>query len=48
MWMNNGRMFHVKLAQFAQIIGLFSQLDIPNKLHTGRVMMPREMTLMYI
>jgi hypothetical protein len=27
---------------------LSSQLDIPKKLHSGRVMMPREMTLMYI
>jgi hypothetical protein len=38
----------VKLSQFAQILGLFSQLDIPKKLHSGRVMMPREMTPMYI
>jgi hypothetical protein len=48
MWMTNGRRFHVKLAQFAQILGLSSQLDIPNKLHSGRVMMPREMTPMYV
>jgi hypothetical protein len=48
MWMTNGKRFHVKLAQFAQILGLSSQLDIPKKLHSGRVMMPREMTLMYI
>jgi hypothetical protein len=48
MWMTNGRTFHVKLAQFAQILGLSSQLDIPKKLHSGRVMMPREMILMYI
>jgi hypothetical protein len=48
MWMTNGRRFHVKLAQFAQIIGFSSQLDIPKKLHSGRVMMPREMTPMYI
>jgi hypothetical protein len=48
MWMTNGRRFHVKLAQFAQIIGFSSQLDIPKKLHSGRVMMPREMTSMYI
>jgi hypothetical protein len=48
MWMTNGRRFHVKLAQFAQILGLSSQLDIPKKLHSGRVMMPREMTPMYI
>jgi hypothetical protein len=27
---------------------LSSQLDIPKKLHSGRVMMPREMTPMYI
>jgi hypothetical protein len=44
MWMTNGRRFHVKLAQFAQILGLSSQLDIPKKLHSGRVMM----TSMYI
>jgi hypothetical protein len=48
MWMTNGRRFHVKLSQFAQILGLSSQLDIPKKLHFGRVMMPREMTPMYI
>jgi hypothetical protein len=48
MWMTNGRKFHVKLAQFAQILSLSSQLDIPKKLHSGRVMMPREMTPMYI
>jgi hypothetical protein len=38
----------VKLAQFAQIFGLSSQLDIPKKFHSGRVMMPREMTPMYV
>jgi hypothetical protein len=48
MWMTNDRRFHVKLAQFAQILGLSSQLDISKKLHSGRVMMPREMTPMYI
>jgi hypothetical protein len=48
MWMTNGKRFHVKLAQFAQILGLSSQLDIPKKLHSGQVMMPREMTPMYI
>jgi hypothetical protein len=48
MWMTNGRRFHVKLAQFAQVIGLSSQLDIPKKLHSGWVMMPREMTPMYV
>jgi hypothetical protein len=48
MWMTNGRRFHVKVAQFAQILGLFSQLDIPKKLHSRRVMMPREMTHMYV
>jgi hypothetical protein len=48
MWMTNGRRFHVKLVQFAQILGLSSQLDIPKKLHSGWVMMPREMTSMYI
>jgi hypothetical protein len=48
MWMTNDRRFHVKLAQFAQILGLSSQLDISKKLHSGRVMMPREMTPMYV
>jgi hypothetical protein len=47
MWMTNGRRFHVKLSQFAQILRLSSQLDIPKKLHSGRVMMPREMSPMY-
>jgi hypothetical protein len=40
--------FHVRLPQFAQILRLSSQLDIPKKLHSGRVMMPREMTPTYI
>jgi hypothetical protein len=48
MWMTNGRRFHVKLAQLAQILGLSSQLDIPKKLHSGRLMIPMEMTPMYI
>jgi hypothetical protein len=48
MWMKNGRRFHIKLTQFAQIFGLSSQLDIPKKIHSRRVMMPREMTPMYI
>jgi hypothetical protein len=48
MWMTNGRRFHVRLDQFAQILELTSQLDIPKKLHSGRVMMPREMTPMYV
>ena len=48
LWMTNGRRFHVKLAQFAQILGLSSQLDIPKKLHSRWGMMPREMTLMYV
>jgi hypothetical protein len=47
-WMTNGRRFHVKLAQFAQILGLSSQLDIPKKLHSRQVTMPREMTPMYV
>jgi hypothetical protein len=47
-WMTNGRRFHVKLAQFAQIPGLSSQLDIPKKHHSRRVTMPREMTPMYV
>jgi hypothetical protein len=48
MWMTNGRRFHIKLTQFAQNLGLSSQLDIPKKLHSRGVMMPREMTPMYI
>jgi hypothetical protein len=48
MWMTNDRRFHVKLAQFAHILGLSSQLDIPKKLHSRWVMMPREMTPMYV
>jgi hypothetical protein len=48
MWMPSGRRFNMKLTQFAQILGFSSQLDIPKKLHYGRVMIPREMTLMYI
>jgi hypothetical protein len=45
MWMTNGRRFYVKLDQ---ILRLSSQLDIPKKLHSGWVMMPREMTPMYV
>jgi hypothetical protein len=48
MWMTNDRRFHVKLAHIAQILGLSSQLDIPKKLHSGRIMIPREMTPMYV
>jgi hypothetical protein len=48
MWMTNDRRFHVKLAQFAQILRLSSQLDIPKKLHSRWVMMPRQMTCMYV
>jgi hypothetical protein len=47
-WMTNGRRFHVQLTRFAQILGLSSHLDIPKKLHSGRVMMSREMTPLYI
>jgi hypothetical protein len=48
MWMTNGRRFNVKLTQFAQILRLSSQLDIPKKLHSRQVMISREMTPMYI
>jgi hypothetical protein len=48
MWMTNGQKFNIKLTQFAELLGLCSHLDIPTKLHTGRVMAPREMTPMYI
>jgi hypothetical protein len=48
MWMTNGRRFHVQLTRFAQILGLSSHLNIPKKLHSGRVMMPREMTPLYL
>jgi hypothetical protein len=47
MWMTHGRRFHVKLSQFAQILGLSSLLNIPKKLHSERVMMPCEMSPMY-
>jgi hypothetical protein len=45
--MTNVRRVTIKLTQFAQILGLSSQLDIPKKLNIERVMMPREMTPMY-
>jgi hypothetical protein len=48
MWMTNGRRFHIRLTDFAELLGLSSHLDIPKKLHTGRVMALREMTPMYI
>jgi hypothetical protein len=48
MWMTNGRRFHVQLSRFAQILGFSSHLDIPKKLHTGRVMTSREMAPLYI
>jgi hypothetical protein len=48
MWMTNDRRFNIKHTQFTQILGISSQLDIPKKLHSERVMMPREMTPMYI
>jgi hypothetical protein len=48
MWVTNGRRFNIKLAQFAQILGFSSHLDIIKKLHSERVMMPWEMTPMYI
>jgi hypothetical protein len=48
MWITNGRRFHVRLDQFAQILGLSSQLDISKKLHSRWAMMPREMILMYV
>jgi hypothetical protein len=48
MWMTNGRRFHMQLSLFAQILGLSSHLDIPKKLHSRRVMMPREMTPLYL
>jgi hypothetical protein len=48
MWMTNGKRFSIKLSQFAEILGLSDHLAIPKKLHTGRVMTPREMTPMYI
>jgi hypothetical protein len=48
MSMTNGRRFYVQLTRFAQILGLSSHLDIPKKLHSGRVMMHSEMTPLYI
>jgi hypothetical protein len=46
--MTDGKRFNIKLTQFAEILGLFPHLEIPKKLHIGRVMAPREMTPMYI
>jgi hypothetical protein len=46
--MTNGCQFNIKLTQFIDLIGLSSHLDIPKKLHAGRVMAPRKMTPMYI
>jgi hypothetical protein len=48
MWITNERRFHIKLTQFAQILRLSSYLNIPKKLHSRRVMMPMDMTPMYI
>jgi hypothetical protein len=48
MWMTNGRRFSIKLSQFTKILGLSAHLAIPKKLHTRRVMAPREMTPIYI
>jgi hypothetical protein len=48
MWMTNGRRFNIRLTNFAELLGLSSHLDIPKKLHTGRVMALREMTPMCI
>jgi hypothetical protein len=45
--MTNDRRFTIKLTQFTHILELSSQLDIPKKLHSGRVMMSREMSLIY-
>jgi hypothetical protein len=46
--MTYGRRFHVQLTRFAQILGLSSHLDISKKLHSGRMMMPKGMTLLYL
>jgi hypothetical protein len=48
LWMTNGRRFHIKLTQFAELLRSSSHLAIHKKLHTGRVMALREMTHMYI
>jgi hypothetical protein len=37
----------VNLSQFAQILGLPSQLDIPKNLHSGRVIGSCEMSSLY-
>jgi hypothetical protein len=47
MWMTNGQWFFMKLTQSTEILGLSAHLDIPKKLHTGRVMHRREVTPMY-
>jgi hypothetical protein len=46
--MTNGQRFHIKLTQFVKLLGLSSHLAIPMKLHTGRVMAPKEMAPTYI
>jgi hypothetical protein len=48
MWMTNGRRFSIKLSQFAKFLRLSDHLAFPKKLHTRRVMAPREMIPMYI
>jgi hypothetical protein len=48
MWMTNDRRFSIKFSQFVEILILSDNLAIPKKLHSERVMAPREMTPMYI
>jgi hypothetical protein len=48
MWMANGRRFNIKLTQFVELLRLSFHLDIPKKLHTGRVMSTLEMAPMYV
>jgi hypothetical protein len=48
MWMTNGQRFNIKLTQFAEILGMPSHIDNPNKLHFGRVMTTRSMAPLYV
>jgi hypothetical protein len=45
MWITSGRRFHVKLAQFARIPGLSSQLDIPDSWVVFSARRPQEASL---
>jgi hypothetical protein len=44
----NGRMFDIKLSQFAEMLRMFGPIDNPKKLHARRVMTNREIHPMYV